>query len=496
MQNNKRKYIFISNNNNNNDNVNYSNSTKPYNKSSLHENNIVKLNVGGIEYMCDITIFQRYPETYLGVMFSSRNADLLKKNQSDQSIFIARDGKLFRYILNFYLNNQIVYPWNDSAECTMLDKEYKFFGLYDNFWNLKTFDGRFEAQCKIKNPKAVELFKDILEFVKCKMFSISFYRFHIEIINDSGWIFILGRDFFKKYQLKNFKKNHLFIYDCLKFNEPCLALKHLNRAQNIEIKTKDHCDIFLNSNYYYGKITNKPYSKYEKRLSQDSPQLRSHFSLQDSPQLRSQFSTQDFPQLRSHFSTQWKDDTLHYPNIYVIDKDFLKKYVKLLIFFREDFVESFHGNIVSILKPEHIDKLDNIKFDSHIYNRVNDVDKNEFLFCKDYDNSSGSSKDQSAYKSTQWNTNDQNKKTLENLTNEQENNIFDLSKNTNQSIKQSLEILLCDKNSLINLIDRYECHVFALHYKNKCLNFLFHFQVEQGLSFKIIHSIVNLPEFL
>ncbi|CAG8504856.1 22815_t:CDS:2 [Cetraspora pellucida] len=74
----------------------------------MTENNEQKiiLNVGGVKYETYRSTLTKYPETLLGVMFSSRNEELLHPTNENE-YFFDRNGNAFRYIMTFYRTGKI-----------------------------------------------------------------------------------------------------------------------------------------------------------------------------------------------------------------------------------------------------------------------------------------------------------------------------------------------------------------------------------------------------
>lgn len=322
--NNKRKAEFIS-----------------QNDRQLH--NIVQLDVSGTRYTVDINIFQQYQETFLAKMFALRN-NLLQKKQLDGSFFIARDGKLFRYILNFYLNNEIVYPDSDS-EKQMLDKEYKFFGIYDNFWNLKTYDKKFSAHCKLKENVTQHFFNFTKNF--SEIFSIDriiFYRYHIELLSHKNhYTIIIEKKNFKKYQLKNYKKDDIFVFEnkSLMDNFPPIPIN------KIEIYADDEqCEFKA-----YTHFSNFTILKAQKTNCLEIEENNI-----------------------SHANNLWQSNNIKLKNIYVYEKESISK---LFLFFIQDIPEDQHEKILQEWKTFHM------KY--HVYDYVEDIGQHNNIFLKEYE---------------------------------------------------------------------------------------------------------------
>jgi BTB/POZ domain-containing protein KCTD7/14 len=99
----------ISNNDNNND----------INHQSLFPT-VINLNVGGYLFTTSLSTLTKYEDSMLAVMFSGRH-EIVRDDQG--RYFIDRDGKYFRYILNFSRSNDL------PPESVALDvlKEAEFF---------------------------------------------------------------------------------------------------------------------------------------------------------------------------------------------------------------------------------------------------------------------------------------------------------------------------------------------------------------------------------
>jgi len=97
---------------------------KSNNKNKTPERRI-KLNVGGKIFETYPSLFQNYPNTFLGAMFHPRNIHLLYGDKTEY--FIDRDPKTFEIILNFYRTGKII-P-DDRIPLELLREEMKFFAL-------------------------------------------------------------------------------------------------------------------------------------------------------------------------------------------------------------------------------------------------------------------------------------------------------------------------------------------------------------------------------
>jgi hypothetical protein len=65
------------------------------------------VNVGGVKYETFRSTLTAYPETFLGAMFHDRNSSMLLPTNGNE-YFIDRNGEIFKYILEFYRNGEIL----------------------------------------------------------------------------------------------------------------------------------------------------------------------------------------------------------------------------------------------------------------------------------------------------------------------------------------------------------------------------------------------------
>lgn len=92
------------------------------NKSNNYQQfpNVVNLNVGGYLFTTSLSTLTKYEDSMLAVMFSGRHEIVRDENGR---YFIDRDGKFFRYILNFIRSNDLP-PENVALDVL---KEAEFF---------------------------------------------------------------------------------------------------------------------------------------------------------------------------------------------------------------------------------------------------------------------------------------------------------------------------------------------------------------------------------
>lgn len=88
---------------------------------------IVELNVGGEIYATTVETLTRCPNSMLESMFAQRNAAMLARDQRGRC-FIDRDGKLFRYVLNFLRDGRLTVG-EDFRDLEALRIESEYFAL-------------------------------------------------------------------------------------------------------------------------------------------------------------------------------------------------------------------------------------------------------------------------------------------------------------------------------------------------------------------------------
>ncbi|PIN13476.1 AFH1-interacting protein FIP2 [Handroanthus impetiginosus] len=142
--------------------------------NSNSSSSIVRLNIGGKKFCTTIdTLTQREPDSMLAAMFSGRHT--LCQDSSDKGyVFVDRDGKHFRHILNWLRDGAV--PTLTDAEYSELLREAEYFQL------LGLMDG---IKASINNRKeeeemATELTR--IDIIKC----IQSERVRFRGINLSG----------------------------------------------------------------------------------------------------------------------------------------------------------------------------------------------------------------------------------------------------------------------------------------------------------------------
>ncbi|PIK46367.1 putative potassium channel regulatory protein-like [Apostichopus japonicus] len=86
----------------------------------------VYLNVGGNLYTTTLSVLKSDQESFIGKMFSRKPSEWTIDRNGN--VFIDRDGSLFRYILNFLRDDQLIVP-TKFAEFDLLLQEAKFYKL-------------------------------------------------------------------------------------------------------------------------------------------------------------------------------------------------------------------------------------------------------------------------------------------------------------------------------------------------------------------------------
>lgn len=94
------------------------------NSSSLQDP--VSLNVGGEIYTTTLDTLTRCRDSMLGAMFTGQ-IPVLRDNRGN--IFIDRDGKVFRYILNYLRSSSLDLP-DSFSELALLQREADFFQIH------------------------------------------------------------------------------------------------------------------------------------------------------------------------------------------------------------------------------------------------------------------------------------------------------------------------------------------------------------------------------
>ncbi|KAL3859929.1 hypothetical protein ACJMK2_010111 [Sinanodonta woodiana] len=128
----------------------------------------VHIDVGGVIYTSSLDTLTKFPESRLARMFNGSIPIVL--DSLKQHYFIDRDGKLFRYILNYLRSSRLIMPDNfDEIE-----------QLYDEarYYDLKHMIQEIEIILKSKNikqekPESKSFASESSEFSDCIAVSVS-----------------------------------------------------------------------------------------------------------------------------------------------------------------------------------------------------------------------------------------------------------------------------------------------------------------------------------
>ncbi|XP_068727381.1 uncharacterized protein [Montipora capricornis] len=129
--------------------------------NEVHFGSKVKLNVGGKIYSTTLDTLRKDPDSMLCAMFSGRHE--LKPDAEDGAYFIDRDGKLFRYILNYLRDGDLHLP-DDKITGQELLKEAKFYQVQGIIDLLKEncFPPMFDSSVILKNEREISVIKSWL----------------------------------------------------------------------------------------------------------------------------------------------------------------------------------------------------------------------------------------------------------------------------------------------------------------------------------------------
>ncbi|XP_020609479.1 uncharacterized protein LOC110048052 isoform X3 [Orbicella faveolata] len=115
--------------------------------NAVHFASTIKLNVGGKIYETTLDTLRKDPDSMLCAMFSGRFE--LKANERDGAYFIDRDGKLFRYILNYLRNGDLLCPEDRTVRKELL-AEATFYQVQGIINHLKEKMSAFECSSIIE----------------------------------------------------------------------------------------------------------------------------------------------------------------------------------------------------------------------------------------------------------------------------------------------------------------------------------------------------------
>lgn len=104
------------------------------NRNSLQDP--VSLNVGGEIYTTTLDTLTRCRDSMLGAMFTGQ-IPVLRDNRGN--IFIDRDGKVFRYILNYLRSSSLDLP-DSFSELALLQREADFFQIHPLLEEIRRYE--------------------------------------------------------------------------------------------------------------------------------------------------------------------------------------------------------------------------------------------------------------------------------------------------------------------------------------------------------------------
>lgn len=96
----------------------------------------VSLNVGGEIYTTTLNTLTHYRDSMLGAMFTGQIPVL---RDSRGHVFIDRDGKIFRYILNYLRSNSLDLP-DGFSEVALLRREADFFQIHPLLEEIRQYE--------------------------------------------------------------------------------------------------------------------------------------------------------------------------------------------------------------------------------------------------------------------------------------------------------------------------------------------------------------------
>lgn len=112
------------------------------NRNSLQDP--VSLNVGGEIYTTTLDTLTRCRDSMLGAMFTGQ-IPVLRDNQGN--VFIDRDGKVFRYILNYLRSSSLDLP-EGFSELALLRREADFFQIHPLLEEIHRCEAAVPLSCR------------------------------------------------------------------------------------------------------------------------------------------------------------------------------------------------------------------------------------------------------------------------------------------------------------------------------------------------------------
>ncbi|XP_059140604.1 BTB/POZ domain-containing protein kctd15-like [Physella acuta] len=130
----------------------------------------VHIDVGGSIYTSSLETLTRFPESKLARMFNGSIPIVL--DALKQHYFIDRDGKLFRYILNYLRTQRLVVP-TEFDEFEQLYEEARYYELAGMLKDLENIKKAKDISKVVKEIKTERVTTTNSEFIDCIAVSIS-----------------------------------------------------------------------------------------------------------------------------------------------------------------------------------------------------------------------------------------------------------------------------------------------------------------------------------
>lgn len=129
----------------------------------------VSLNVGGEVYTTTLDTLTRCRDSMLGAMFTGQ-IPVLKDNRGN--VFIDRDGKVFRYILNYLRSSSLDLP-DGFSELPLLRREADFYQIRPLLEEIRHYETSMPLSLRGGPLGAM-----IMVNVDCKVRFVKFYKPH------------------------------------------------------------------------------------------------------------------------------------------------------------------------------------------------------------------------------------------------------------------------------------------------------------------------------